>query len=169
MPRGVRDRVDKTASTIGRERPTIGWREWVSLPDLSVEWIKAKVDTGARTSSLHAFDVERFRARGRDMVRFLIHPDQRSVERTILAEAELLEERKVKNSGGQTEVRPVILTTVAILGERLEVELTLTRRDLMGFRMLLGRQAVRNRFLVDPGRSYYSQRPRRKKKTKRRP
>ena len=158
--------MDKTPSTTRRERPSIGWREWVSLPDLSVDWIKAKVDTGARTSSLHAFDVERFRERGRDMVRFLIHPDQRSVERTIVAEAELLEERRVKNSGGQTEIRPVILTTVGILGERLEVELTLTRRDVMGFRMLLGRQAVRNRFLVDPGRSYYSERPPRRKKKK---
>jgi hypothetical protein len=146
------------------ERPTIGWREWVSLPALDVDWIKAKVDTGARTSSLHAFDIERFRSRGQDMVRFLVHPDQRSVERTVYAEARLLEMREVRNSGGLLESRPVILTTVGILGEVVEVELTLTRRDMMGFRMLLGRQAVRNRFLVDPGRSYYSERPRRAKK-----
>jgi hypothetical protein len=132
----------------------IGWREWLALPDLGVPQIKAKVDTGARTSALHAFDLERFRRRGRDMLRFTVHPYQRSVETTIRCEATLIDERVIRNSGGAEERRPVIETLAALGGWEWTIELTLTRRDVMGFRMLLGRQAVRNRLLVNPGRSY---------------
>lgn len=133
---------------------TLGWREWAGLPDLGVARIKAKLDTGARTSSLHAFDLERFRRRGVEMVRFEIHPRQRSARDAVLVEAPISDERWVRNSGGQRELRPVIETTV-VLGERTwPIELTLTRRDQMGFRMLLGRQALRKRALVDPGRSF---------------
>ena len=132
----------------------IGWREWLSLPELDVPRIKVKVDTGARTSALHAFDIERFRRRGKDMVRFTVHPYQRSIETTIKTEAPLLDERVVRNSGGKEEMRPVIETTVKIGDQIWPIELTLTRRDVMGFRMLLGRQAVRGRALVNPGQSY---------------
>ena len=137
-----------------KQREVIGWREWVSLPDLGLKSIKAKVDTGARTSSLHAYDVEEFKRGGRKMIRFVLHPEQRSVKETVHTEAPLIDHRRVKPSSGHSELRPVILTTVELMGQRWEVEFTLTRRDEMGFRMLLGRQAMRGRFVVDPGRSY---------------
>lgn len=135
-------------------RPAIGWREWVALPDLGVEAIKAKIDTGARSSSLHAFDLERFDLNDEPHVRFSIHPTQRRARPVIPVQAPLLREKLVRNPGGREEIRPVIRTTVAWNGQHWHVELNLTRRDEMGFRMLLGRQAVRRRFLVDPGRSY---------------
>jgi hypothetical protein len=134
--------------------PIIGWREQLALPDLGISEVKAKIDTGARSSALHAFDVETFNSNGKRMVRFKVHPYQRDAHRTVTAEAELLDQRQVRNSGGQTQVRPVIETTVDLNGDRWSIELTLTNRDVMGFRMLLGRQAVRRRFLVDAGRSF---------------
>jgi hypothetical protein len=135
-------------------RPVIGWREWAALPELGVRAIKVKVDTGARSSALHAFDVERFRRRGRDWVRFAIHPMQRRERPVVRAEAPLADERRVRNPGGARELRPVIVTDVSIGALRWPIELTLTSRDEMGFRMLLGRAAVRRRFLVHPDRSY---------------
>ena len=144
----------------------MGWREWVALPDLGVEAVKAKVDTGARSSSLHAFDIETFQKKGREMVRFSIHPLQRSAKNSITAEAEVLEYRTVRSSGGHETDRPVIVTPVRFLDQIWEIELTLATRDAMGFRMLLGREAVRDRFLVDPGRSFYGGRPLLKKAKK---
>lgn len=132
----------------------IGWREWLALPDLDVAGVKAKIDTGARSSTLHAFDLERFERDGDTWVRFVIHPVQRSTKETVAAEAPLFDERQVRNSGGRQQLRPVILTTVELAGDRWSIELTLTNRDAMGFRMLLGRQAVRNRYVVDAGRSF---------------
>ena len=146
---------------------TVGWREWVALPDLDVKSIKAKVDTGARTSSLHAFDIETFKRKGKEWVRFKIHPQQRKALPEITAEAKVLEYRGVKSSGGHVTKRPVILTTVEVVGQRLTIELTLASRDTMGFRMLLGREAVRGKFVVDPGKSYYGGKPKRKRKAKR--
>jgi len=138
-----------------RGRPVVfGWREWVALPDLGVGAIKVKLDTGARTSSLHAFRMKRFRRDGRAMVRFEIHPVQRSAAAAITVEAPVSDERAVRDSGGHEQVRPVIVTDVEIDGRRWPIELTLTRRDAMGFRMLLGRQALRGRAVVDPGRSF---------------
>lgn len=142
-------------------KPVIGWREWVALPGLGVRAIKVKVDTGARSSALHAFEVERFRRRGEEWVRFAIHPVQRAHAPVVRAQARLLDERRVRNSGGVQELRPVIETDVVLGDARWPIELTLTSRDEMGFRMLLGRAAVRTRFLVNPGRSYLaSRRPR---------
>ena len=144
--------------------PVIGWREWVSLPDLDVRSVKAKVDTGARTSSLHAFDLREIERDGTTFVRFVIHPEQRRSEPEIAAELPLLTRRPVRDSGGRVESRPVVLTTVELAGQRWSIELTLTRRDAMGFRMLLGRQAIRGRFVVDPGGSFRTGRRRRKKR-----
>ncbi len=138
--------------------PLIGWREWVALPKLGVERIKAKVDTGARSSSLHAFDLQPFRRRGRDWVRFLVHPQQRSAKGEIEVEAPVLEHRLIRSSNGKSSERPVIVTPLQLLGCTWPIELTLASRDEMGFRMLLGREAVRRRFLIDAGGSYFGDR-----------
>ena len=144
--------------------PTIGWREWVGIPELKIKKIKVKVDTGARTSALHASNIQEFRKAGEQWVRFKIHPIQRNSKKTVESEAKVLEYRAVRSSNGKTENRPVIVTEVVLLGTSWPVELTLTGRDAMGFRMLLGREAMRHKFLVDPGKSYYGGRPKRKKK-----
>jgi hypothetical protein len=134
--------------------PVIGWREWVSLPELGIEKIKAKIDTGARSSAIHAFDIETFNQDGKHLVRFKVHPYQRDSIQTVATVAPLFDERQVRNSGGHAELRLVILTPIDIWGSQWPIELTLTNRDVMGFRMLLGRQALRHRFLVDPGKSF---------------
>lgn len=137
-----------------RALPRVGWREWVSLPALGVPAIKAKIDTGARTSALHAFALERYRERGKSRVRFLVHPLQRRRDIVISASAEIVDERVISDSGGHRERRLVIMTPVRLGEVEWEMELTLTDRTSMRFRMLLGRSALRNRFLVDPGASY---------------
>jgi hypothetical protein len=134
--------------------PAIGWREWLALPDLGVAAIKAKVDTGARTSALHAFDTQIEVRGGERWVRFCVHPIQGDDDEVVETGAPLVEERTVRSSNGQMEDRPVIVTTTELAGRRFQIELTLTRRDEMGFRMLLGREAVKSRFVVDPQRSY---------------
>lgn len=139
--------------------PMIGWREWVALPDLGVARIKAKVDTGARSSAIHAYDVELFEQEGRQFVRFVLHPRQQNTKVTINAQAEVLEFRNVRSSTGHVTERPVIVTEVELDGRKWPVELTLVNRDDMGFRMLLGRQALKRRFLVDPAASFLGRRP----------
>ena len=134
----------------------LGWREWARLPDLNLPWMKAKVDTGARTSALHAFDIEIFERDGKNFVRFKVHPKQRNTEVIIETEAELVDQRHVLSSGGRRSFRPVIRTTLELSGKRLSVEMTLICRKKMGFRMLIGREALRRRFVVDAGRSFLS-------------
>ncbi|MFZ0625169.1 MAG: RimK/LysX family protein [Acidimicrobiia bacterium] len=141
------------------KKKVIGWREWVQLPDLGVIEMKAKVDTGADNSSLHAFNLERFSKDGVDYVRFEIHPKRRTRKPAIQCEAPLVTEKKVKNPGGRTELRPVIRTPVIVAGVEMEALVNLTSRDEMGFRMLLGRRTIRKTFMVDPGRSYVGERP----------
>lgn len=139
----------------GDPRTLIGWREWIHLPDLlDGGWIKAKVDTGARTSALHAWDVEQFDRDGAAWVRFSLHPRQHDDDHVVQAEAPLVEEREVRSSNGEVEVRPVVETSLALGGQRYAIELTLTKRDQMGFRMLLGRTGMARHLLVDPGSSY---------------
>jgi len=133
---------------------TIGWREVIALPELDIPQIKAKIDTGARSSAIHAYHIEKFYQDGKEMVSFLVHPYQRDNHYSISAIAELLGYKEVRNSGGHVQNRPVIQTRVEVNGSQWTIELTLTNRDLMGFRMLLGRQALRGHFLVNPGRSF---------------
>ncbi len=145
-----------------KSKPVIGWREWLALPDLGIAGIKAKIDTGARSSALHAFDIEVFERDGQRRVRFKVHPFQQDTATTVEAEAELYDLRSIRSSGGHESLRPVILAGVELAGQRWTIELTLTRRDAMGFRMLLGRQAVRRRFRIEPGKSFLlSRRPER--------
>ncbi len=133
---------------------TVGWREWVSLPALGLPAIKAKIDTGARTSALHAFSLERYRHEGRDMIRFHMHPIQLQTKTVVVCEALLKDEREVTDSGGHTELRYVIETPLHLADTSWPIELTLTNRDNMRFRMLIGRQAMNNRLLVNPARAY---------------
>lgn len=146
--------------------PLIGWREWVKLPGLDCKGIKVKVDTGARTSAIHAFNIQELDKDGQVWVSFDIHPDQKSDKRVISTQAEVLEYREVRNSGGKATLRPVIVTPVTLRGQTWPIELTLANRDDMGFRMLLGRQAIRDRFLVDSGGSYYGGKRRLKRRLK---
>ena len=146
------------------ELQIIGWREWVGLPDLGIKKIKAKVDTGARSSSLHAPRLQEFERDGVKWVRFQIHPVQRKSDGAVELEAMVLDFRSVRSSSGKAEIRPVIVTNIELFGITWPVELTLASRDEMGFRMLLGRQAFRGRFLVDASGSFYGGKPKRKKK-----
>lgn len=146
--------------------PLIGWREWLKLPELNIPRIKVKVDTGARSSSLHAFNIQQVERDGVPYVRFEVHPRQRSDNEVVNVEWPVLEYRSVRSSSGEAAHRPVIVTEVEIMGMRWPIELTLANRDQMGFRMLLGREAVRGRFVVDAGNSFLGGRPKRKRKKK---
>jgi len=139
--------------------PVIGWREWIQLPDLNIPRVKAKIDTGARSSSLHSSDIQTFERDGITYVSFKVHPLQRSSKKTVTCESEVLEFRNVRSSSGHTTERPVIRTTIKALGQTWAIDLTLANRDSMGFRMLLGREAFRGRFLVDAGNSWYGGKP----------
>ncbi len=132
----------------------LGWREWVALPALGIDRIKAKIDTGARTSCLHAFDVRIDDTQGEKLVRFSMHPEQRNLDKAVECVAPLIDEREVRDSGGHSEMRYVIETDIKIGPETHRVEFTLTNRDSMGFRMLIGRTAMKDRYLVDPGKSF---------------
>lgn len=136
------------------EYTTIGWREWVVFPDFENIKIKAKIDTGARTSAIHAEDVRVFEQDGETQVSFVLHPNQADITNAVACVAPLVERRAITDSGGKTEDRYVVCVKLQ-LGEHLwPVEMSLTDRDTMGFRMLLGRTAMKKRFIVRPDRSF---------------
>lgn len=136
------------------DKQTIGWAEWVQLPQLGLPLIKAKVDTGARTSALHAFQIETFKKRGAPWVRFAIHPLQSNKTLTVICEAPVIDRRMVTDSGGKGEKRLVIETLANVGGITRRIEVTLTNRDKMSYRMLLGRQAIsRFGFVVNPAQT----------------
>jgi hypothetical protein len=132
----------------------LGWREWVALPELNLPAIKAKVDTGAKTSALHAFQVDRYQKDSVDMVKFLIHPIQKNLDLQVECHAAILDQREVFDSGGHRENRYVIESLITIGDKTWPIELSLTNRDTMRFRMLLGRRAMENCAIVEPGASY---------------
>lgn len=138
----------------GPRKQVVGWREWVALPELAVRRIKAKLDTGARSSALHAFNVKPLQRDGKYLVEFDVHPLQRNDEviRTCVAEA--VDYRWITNSGGGREKRFVIVTALQMGGDTWPIEVTLTDRDQMGFRMLIGRTAMERRLVIDPTASY---------------
>ncbi len=136
------------------DKPVIGWREWLALPDIGVPGVKAKIDTGARSSALHTHDFEVFEDGGKELVRFHLHPLKDNDRLELSCVAPLLEYREVRNSFGHTESRPFIRTT-AVIGEfAFEIDLSLTNREEMKYRMLLGRQSVADRFLINPSESF---------------
>lgn len=136
----------------------IGWREWVGLPDLGIGWIKAKIDTGARTSALHTFEMDVAHDAGRKMARFGVHPFQRDTDTVHWCSAPVVDERSVRDSGGHREWRFVIETPVRLADREWPIEITLTARDTMLFRMLVGRTAMRS-IRVDPLASFLTGRP----------
>ena len=137
-----------------QERTVVGWREWVSFPELGVDRIKAKIDTGAKTSAIHAYRPKLVKINEQEFVEFYVHPLQRHREPEIQCRAPLVDSRMVTSSNGQSQQRFVIRTTMVIGGQSRAIELTLTDRDEMSFRLLIGREALRGRFIVDPGKSY---------------
>lgn len=137
-----------------RFKPAVGWREWCALPGLGIKKVKCKVDTGAKTSTLHAFDVEVHKKQGREIVTFKVCPLQRNTRSVVYCEATLLEWRYITDSGGRRTLRPVIRTWLDLGGMIKEIEMTLIARDEMGFRMLLGREALRGTWVVDPSKSF---------------
>jgi hypothetical protein len=138
------------------DKMLVGWREWIALPELGIHTIKAKIDTGARTSALHACRVDYYEEQGQPKVAFDIHPVQRQTEPVITCTANVIDQRWVTDSGGHTEQRYVIKTKLLLGGRSWPIEITLTNRDDMQFRMLLGRTALRRRLLVDSAASFVS-------------
>ncbi|MEN0651470.1 ATP-dependent zinc protease family protein [Hyphobacterium vulgare] len=132
----------------------IGWREWVELPDLTAIPIKAKIDTGARTSAIHAWKIQRFSDAGMPWVRFELHPVQKDNRTRIACTMPVHDEREIRSSNGEVTVRLVVKTRLRMDGRIWPIELTLARRDQMGFRMLIGRTALKRRVLIDPSDSY---------------
>ena len=139
---------------MGQNQIIIGWREWLTLPDLGIRALKAKIDTGARTSALHTFNLLPFEQGGILKVKFGIHPLQRRKDIEITCVADVIDRRRVTSSDGQSEKRYVIRTAVTLGAFRWPIELTLTNRRSMRFRMLLGRGAIGGFLLVDPAKSY---------------
>lgn len=141
------------------EQTVVGWREWVQIPQVDVPWIKAKIDTGAKTSAIHAFDLRSFDRDGRDWVSFAVHPWQATAQDEVAVELPVHDSRSVRSSSGHEEQRYVVRLPVVLGGREVPVEVTLTDRDEMGFRMLIGREALVQGFLVDPALSYAGGRP----------
>lgn len=142
--------MDKEAKA---DSKIIGWREWVSLPDLGLVAIKGKIDTGAKTSSLHAFDIKLDRQGTKTYVLFKVHPLQHDASLEVICRALLVDKRVVTDSGGHKEERFVIKTSLILAGIKKKIELTLTNRETMKYRMLIGRAALRQ-FYIDPSQSY---------------
>ncbi len=135
------------------DKTVIGNQEWCAFPDLGVPAIKARIDSGAKTSSIHAFNIQRFRRQGEAWVSFEVHPIQNNRRIVIRCERPLVDKRVVRNTSGLTETRYVVRSQLKLGNELWDIELTLANRDSMGFRMLLGREAMRGRVLVDPSLS----------------
>jgi hypothetical protein len=150
----VRRWQDGTVGGSPHSNTLAGWREWVQLPDVGIPWIKAKLDTGARTSAIHAYGIVPFERDGQDWVRFRLRPWQESTEDEVIAESRVRDRRRIRSSSGHVQTRYVVEMRIVLAGTEVLAEVTLSNRDQMGFRMLIGREALRQGFVVDSGRSY---------------
>lgn len=152
-----------------KQKRAAGWREWVGLPSIGVESIKAKLDTGARTSALHAFNIKTYWSKGELWAKFFVHPFQVDDSREIACRARIEDIRTVSNPGGRRQRRLVIRTEIRLGDETWPIDLSLTDRDEMGFRLLIGRTAMHRHLIVDPDRSYLLGKRKRAKKKKKKP
>jgi hypothetical protein len=134
--------------------PILGWREWVTLPELNIKHIKAKIDTGARSSALHAFAIEPYQKHNQPWVMFAIHPEQNNTELVIECHAAVKDRRIVSDSGGHKQRRYVIETQLLLGSAVINAEMTLTNRDSMLFRMLIGRTTLNDRFMINSSASF---------------
>lgn len=146
--------TDTPTMRLTQGRTVIGWKEWLALPSLQIPAIKAKIDTGARTSALHTFNIEAYATKGRQMVRFGIHPLQKRQDVELFCEAPVIDRRRVKDSSGNAEMRYVVETEAVLGSVQWTIQVSLTDRDRMMFRMLLGRKALEQLFTIDPAKSY---------------
>ena len=144
---------------ISSQKPILGWREWVALPELNLGHIKAKIDTGARSSALHAYVIDPYRKGGERWIMFAIHPIQKQCDVSIECHAPIKDRRLVSDSGGHKQHRYVIETQLILGHSKITAEVTLTNRDSMLFRMLIGRTAMDSRFIIDPSASYLQGKP----------
>ncbi|MBF2052038.1 MAG: ATP-dependent zinc protease [Candidatus Sericytochromatia bacterium] len=138
----------------------VGWREWLALPELGISWLEAKIDTGAKTSALHAYTLNYFESDVLAYVSFDLHPNRHDTNHSVACQAQVIDQRVVSDSGGHKEKRYVIRTPVQIAGQLWPIEITLTNRENMAYRMLLGREAMRGRLIVDPQAAYLLGQPR---------
>ena len=146
------------AETRGQTQIVIGWREWVSLPDLKLPVVKAKLDTGAKTSALHAFNIEPFFDRGRLRVSFQVHPLHEHLDVVVSCTADVVDYRSVSDSGGHREKRYVIMTQIIIGGLAFSIEVTLANRESMTHKMLIGRAAMKQ-LMINPSRAFLLGKP----------
>lgn len=135
---------------LNEPKMVIGSDEWCAFTSIKIPAIKARVDSGAKTSSMHAVNIQKFSHNEEQWVRFEVHPLQKNKKITVHCEAPLIDQRVIKSSSGDKEQRPVIRVPLSLGGKSWEVEVTLTNRDSMGYRMLLGREAMSGRVLIDP-------------------
>ena len=138
---------------ITRESLLVGWREWASLPMLNTPLIKVKIDTGAKTSALHVYDLEVIEMNNKKYAKFAIHPLQKNNNISRHTLVEIIDTRVIRSSNGHKEERLVIRSPIKIGSHYWDIDITLTKRDIMNYRMLLGREAM-NFILVDPSKSY---------------
>jgi len=139
--------------------PILGWREWAALPELGIDQIKAKIDTGARSSAIHAFTIEPYSKGGAPWVMFAVHPVQHDSLTVVECHAPVLDQRVVSDSGGHKQNRYVIESQLVLGANRVTAEMTLTNRDSMLFRLLVGRTAMNSRFIIDPAASFLQGKP----------
>lgn len=158
----IMDFMDESIAKNLKKKPAqtalsiVGWREWVALPDLGIDQIKAKIDSGAKTSALHAFEIKSFKIEKHHYIRFKVHPLQKNKEIVVEATAKVIDIRWIMDSGGHRERRYVINTTLTLGKDSWPIEMTLTNRDTMNFRMLLGRSAMKKRLIINPAKSFLS-------------